>query len=314
MKALKITVVGLVLLVGVLLWTIRRLTHQAVAETQETALAPVAAPAPVQAPEPAATPAPPAPPPDVVTPPAPEKPSPLRGAKRPVTQPRAPQAPAAPAPAVNSKPAAAPPPPAQEAPPAPTAEAPRPPPPAAQPVPPPPPAPRRATIPAGARLVVRTQNTLSTERNFGGDTFVATLDEPLVVEELVIAEKGSEVEGRIVRSEKAGRVEGLSSLAIELVRLHTADGQKLSIATNLHEVQGERGRGSDAKKVGVGAGLGAIIGAIAGGGKGAAIGAGVGAGAGAGAAAATRGQPAVIPAESRLSFQIKTPLEVTERR
>jgi hypothetical protein len=162
--------------------------------------------------------------------------------------------------------------------------------------------------------VVRTQNTLSTERNFAGDTFSASLEEPLVMEGFVIAEKGAEVEGRIVRSEKAGRIEGVSGLAVELVRLHTADGQKLAIATGLYEVKGERSRGSDAKKVGIASGVGAIIGAIAGGGKGAAIGAGVGAGAGAGTVAATRGQDSVIPAESRLTFTTRTAVEVTERR
>jgi hypothetical protein len=162
--------------------------------------------------------------------------------------------------------------------------------------------------------MVRTQNTLSTERNFKGDTFSTTLDEPLTADGYVIAEKGAEVEGRIVRSERAGRVEGVSDLAVELVRLHTSDGQKLSIATNLHEVQGARSRGSDAKKVGAAAGIGGIIGAIAGGGKGAAIGAGVGAGAGGGTVLATRGKDALIPSESRLSFQLRAPVDVTEKR
>ncbi len=66
--------------------------------------------------------------------------------------------------------------------------------------------------------------------------------------------------------------------------------------------------------MGIASGVGAIIGAIAGGGKGAAIGAGVGAGAGGGAVLATRGEHAVIPSESRLVFQTRTPIEVTERR
>jgi len=170
------------------------------------------------------------------------------------------------------------------------------------------------TIAAGTAIVVRTQNTLSTERNLKGDTFTATLEQPLTADGLVIAEKGAEVEGVVSRSQKAGRVEGVSDLAVELVRLHTSDGQKLSIATNLHESQGERSRGSDAKKIGVATGIGAIIGAIAGGGKGAAIGAGTGAGAGTGVVLATRGKPTEIPSESVLTFQLRTPVEVTERR
>ena len=109
-------------------------------------------------------------------------------------------------------------------------------------------------------------------------------------------------------------MEGLSDLSVELVRLRTSDGQRLSIATEPHEVQGKKTRGSDAKKVGIGAGLGAIIGAIAGGGRGAAVGAGAGGAAGGGVVLATRGEPAVIPSESRLTFHLRTPIEVTERR
>jgi hypothetical protein len=176
------------------------------------------------------------------------------------------------------------------------------------------PEPRRVTIPAGAVLVVRTQNTLSTERNLSGDTFSVSLAEPLVVDGFVIAEKGAELEGRVVRSEKGGRVEGVASLSVELVRLNTSDGQKLSIATDLHEVRAERKRGSDAKKVGVATGLGAIIGAIAGGGKGAAIGAGVGAGAGAGTVAAGRGDPATNASESTVRVHHRAPREVPETK
>ena len=63
----------------------------------------------------------------------------------------------------------------------------------------------------------------------------------------------------------------------------------------------------DAAKVGAGAALGAIIGAIAGGGKGAAIGAGVGGGAGAGDVMATRGKPAALPSETRVTFRLQRP-------
>jgi hypothetical protein len=291
-KALKLVVVALLIVVAGLLLTIRRLANQTppAAEEQATVeLAPASEPAPLAA----------ASAPVMET----EKPLPIQ-TRRPVTRPRTAQVAAAPAaiPAPEPAPAAVVPPSI--------------PPPAPEPRPEPlvPPPPRQVTIPAGTALAIRTQNTLSTERNLKGDTFTATLEEPLVVDGLVIAEKGSTVEGHVVRAEKAGRVEGLSALGVELVRLHTSDGQRVSIATELHEVQGERSRGSDAKKVGLGAGLGAVIGAIAGGGKGAAIGAGAGAGAGAGTVLATRGEHAVIPSESRLTFHMRTPVEVTERR
>jgi hypothetical protein len=66
-------------------------------------------------------------------------------------------------------------------------------------------------------------------------------------------------------------------------------------------------------KIGIGAGIGAAIGAIAGGGKGAAIGAGAGGGAGTGLVLATRGDPAVIPGESQLTFRLQGPITVTKR-
>ena len=315
MKALKITVVALLIVIAGLLFTIRRLARQAVPEgapTPVSAGAPAAAPPAAQAP-PAAVPAPEAAASPKVA--EPEKPSPVL-AKKQVTRARTTAASSepAPVPAVQTTPPPAPAPKPAEAPVATASTPPATPVPETPKAPAQPPAPRRVTIPAGTILVVRTQNTLSTERNLKGDTFAVTLQEPLVADGYVIAEKGAEVEGVVTRSEKAGRVEGVSELVVELVRLHTLDGQRVSIATELHEVRGERSRGSDAKKVGVATGIGAIIGAIAGGGKGAAIGAGAGAGAGTGAVLATRGKPSVVPSESVLSFHLKTPVEVTERR
>jgi hypothetical protein len=59
--------------------------------------------------------------------------------------------------------------------------------------------------------------------------------------------------------------------------------------------------------------LGAVIGALAGGGKGAAIGAGIGGGAGAGDVLLTRGKPAELASEARLTFRLKAPVPLTER-
>ena len=67
------------------------------------------------------------------------------------------------------------------------------------------------------------------------------------------------------------------------------------------------------KRGGIMTGAGAAVGAIAGGGKGAAIGAGVGAAAGVGTAMATRGKPAVIPAETLIEFRLAAPATVVVR-
>jgi hypothetical protein len=179
--------------------------------------------------------------------------------------------------------------------------------------PPAPPPPARVTVPAGTLLPVRLIEAVSSDRNHSGDTFTATLDEPLVVDGFVIAEKGARVEGRIIETQQAGRVKGLSSIGLELTRLNTADGQHVEISTASFTKTGPQSRGEDAAKIGGAAAIGAAIGAIAGGGKGAAIGAGVGGAAGTGGVMATRGKPAVLPSETKISFRLNNPVTITER-
>jgi hypothetical protein len=183
----------------------------------------------------------------------------------------------------------------------------------ATPPPPAPPEPHRVTLTAGTMIPVRLVDGLTSERNLPGDQFTATLDKELVVDGFVIAERGARVEGRVVASDKGGRVKGVSALAVELVRLHTSDGQAVAIQTDGFERRAAETRRQDAEKVGAGAALGAVIGAIAGGGKGAAIGAGVGGGAGAGTVLATRGNAATLPSETRVTFRLKAPATITEK-
>jgi hypothetical protein len=155
--------------------------------------------------------------------------------------------------------------------------------------------------------------TLSTERNKDGDAFVATLDQPLVVDGFVIAERGARVRGRVVQAVRSGKVEGLAKLSVQLTEINTSDGQRLKVETSPFERQASTTHKADAAKIGGGAALGAIIGAIAGGGKGAAIGAGAGGAAGAGTVMMTRGKPAEIPVETRVAFRLKNPVTLTEQ-
>lgn len=179
-----------------------------------------------------------------------------------------------------------------------------------------PPAPRTphmVTLAAGTLLSVRLGETLSTDRNETGDSFTATLDQPLIIDGFVIAERGANLKGRVVESLKAGRVKGLSQLALELTEIKTGDGQQVAVQTEPFRKSGEATRGEDAVKVGAAAGIGAAIGAIAGGGKGAAVGAAVGGVAGGGGVAATRGKATELPVETRISFKLREAVNVTER-
>ena len=180
-------------------------------------------------------------------------------------------------------------------------------------VPAPPPEPNRVTIAADTLFTVRLDEDLSSEYSSAGDRFAATLDSPLIADGFVIAERGARAEGRVVEAQRAGRVKNTSVLALQLTRFQSSDGQEVDIVTDSFEKRPTRERVKDAAKVGAAASIGAVIGAIAGGGSGAAIGAAVGGAAGTGTVLATRGAPANLPAETRISFRLNTPVTLTEQ-
>jgi hypothetical protein len=167
---------------------------------------------------------------------------------------------------------------------------------------------------SGRSLAVYTTSTLSTKTSKSGEQFTATLAEPITDGKWVIAKKGARVTGVIVDADPGGRVKDLASLAVTIDELTLADGRTIRLSASQVRREAKATKGKDAKKIGIATGVGAAIGAIAGGGKGAAIGAGVGGGAGTGAVLATRGDPAVIAAESRLTFTLRSPVKITEER
>jgi len=173
------------------------------------------------------------------------------------------------------------------------------------------PPPAQVTLKAGTLVLARTGQGLSSAHNSAGDGFIATLDQPLVVDGWVIAERGARVEGKVV---EVGHGSSESHLAVVLTQLRTSDGQRVPIETETFEKHGQASSGDSAAKVAAGAAIGAAIGAIAGGGKGAAIGLGVGTAAGAGGAVATRGKVTVIPAETVIRFRLKNTITITERQ
>lgn len=172
--------------------------------------------------------------------------------------------------------------------------------------------PNKVTVPAGTLLTVRLSEKLSTERNQTGDQFAAVLDQPLVVDGFVLAERGSRAQGRIVEVDRGGKVKGVAQMSLELTQIRTSDGQAVKINTAAFKRQADASTRKDAAKVGIGAAIGAAIGAIAGGGKGAAVGAGVGGAAGAGDVLLTRGAAAELAVETRLSFRLAAAVTVTE--
>ena len=180
----------------------------------------------------------------------------------------------------------------------------------AQPAPPPPPATRVVTVPAGTVITVRLVDGVSSRRNRPGDTFQGTLEEPLVAEGLVVADRNANVFGRVVDTQQSGRISGRAEMALELDRLQTVGGE-VRIASDTMIRRADTSKGKDAAKVGIMAGIGAAIGAVAGGRKGAGIGAAAGGAAGTGTVLASRGKPVEFPPETRLTFRLRAPITVT---
>ncbi len=177
----------------------------------------------------------------------------------------------------------------------------------------PPQQPHVVTLPAGTSILIRLGETVSTDHNYSGDTFRGTLDQAIVSDGFIIADRGSKVLGQIIHAEKAGRMRGLADLTLSLTEINTTDGQRIRISSDTFDKHGSSSKGADTAKIAGGAALGAIIGALGGGGKGAAIGTGAGAAAGAGTVLVTRGKAAVIPAETQIQFRLSNPVTITEK-
>jgi hypothetical protein len=173
--------------------------------------------------------------------------------------------------------------------------------------------PQTVTIEAGTSLMVRLAETISTKTKVSGDSFRGTLDQSIILNGFIIADKGSRVVGKVVSAQKGGHLSGSSDLSLQLTEINTTDGQTVHVQTSPWEKKGDSNTVGNIEKIGGGAALGAIIGAVAGGGKGAAIGAAGGGAAGTGVAAATGGKPTVVPVETRIAFRMDAPVTITEQ-
>jgi hypothetical protein len=171
--------------------------------------------------------------------------------------------------------------------------------------------PAELTIKAGTFVTVRINQGLSSDRNQEGDAFTATLERPIVVDGIVVAQPGQTLAGHVVEAKKAGRVSGVAHLGVQLTDLTLIDGQQMPIQSQLIARTGPTSQGQDAGAIVGTTAVGAAAGAIGGGGTGAAIGAGAGALAGTIGVLLTRGHPSIIYPESVLTFRIEAPVTLS---
>jgi len=166
------------------------------------------------------------------------------------------------------------------------------------------------TMRPGTILTVRLNQPLSSDHSHVGDIFSATLDQPVTVLGIVVAQRGQSVAGHVVEVKKAGMVHGVSRLGIALTDLTLVDGQTLAIQSQLLVRKGPTSRGRDAAAIAGTAGVGAAIGAAADGGTGAAVGAAARAVAGTIGVLLTRGNPTILAPETLLTFQVTNPVKI----
>ncbi|HEX4594716.1 MAG TPA: hypothetical protein VH157_10600 [Bryobacteraceae bacterium] len=183
-------------------------------------------------------------------------------------------------------------------------------PPSRQQDPPPPPPQQNASygtqLQTGTPITVRMIDGVDSEETRLGQTFRASVDEPVIVDGQTVIPRGADCVVKLVEDKESGKFAGRTVLTLALQQV-MANGRMIDVTTgDVSQASGSRGART-AKVVGGTTAVGAIIGAIAGGGTGAAIGAASGAAVGGAAQVMTKGQRVKIPSETRLTFTLQQP-------
>jgi hypothetical protein len=173
----------------------------------------------------------------------------------------------------------------------------------------PPPQVSGVQIATGTTIVVRMIDSVDSERASTGQTFRASVDEPVLVDGQTVIPRGADAVVKLVEDQQSGKFEGRTVLTLVLHQVMINGRMVDSTTADVSQSSGSRGART-AKVVGGTTALGAIIGALAGGGRGAAIGAASGAAVGGGAQVITKGQTVKIPSETRLTFTLQQPIQL----
>jgi hypothetical protein len=163
------------------------------------------------------------------------------------------------------------------------------------------------TVPAGALVTVRLQNAIDAHHLEPGDTFIVNVSRDVFQDGVLALPLGATMEGKVVAVKKPGAFAGGGYIQLQLTQLDL-DGHSYPLASDIFstETPGKGGR-SAANTIG-GAAFGALLGAAVGGGSGAAIGAVAGGGTGAALSAASPAPRTFMPAETMITFHLKSPL------
>ncbi len=168
--------------------------------------------------------------------------------------------------------------------------------------------PKPVSVPAGTKLNVRLVQGIDVDSSAAGQTFKATVDDPVMIGGAIVIPRGASAVVQAVTVQQSGKMKGSDKVTLKLNSIGFG-GVAYPVVTEYVETKGSGEGKKTTRKVAGGAGLGAIVGGIAGGGQGAAIGAAVG-GAG-GAVMASAGEEHLkLPAETRLQFQLSAAISI----
>lgn len=177
------------------------------------------------------------------------------------------------------------------------------------------PIPASVTITPGTYITVRANQEVKSDRVRPGDTFLATLVQPVVASGVVVAEQGQTVVCEVVDPQDAGGRKDFGKFGLALSNITLVDGQQLPLMQSTAvDVQNNRhSAGNDVGTMATTTGIGAIVGSMIGWGTGAAIGAGVGAVAGAGILTDQHSHHTIHP-EDLMTFRINAPVQISTER
>ena len=173
------------------------------------------------------------------------------------------------------------------------------------------------SVPAGTSFAVRMNQELTTRTSSVGETFTATLTEPLVAADgTTLIPAGATVRGRVTESRKSGRAGEQAQLRLDFTSV-SYGGETYSLSATTLDAEAKLvtrdSKASQAAKVGGGAVAGAVLGRVLGKNtKSTVAGAAIGAAAGTAVAMGTADVDAVIPAGARITGRLDSPVRVTK--
>jgi len=171
------------------------------------------------------------------------------------------------------------------------------------------------TVPSGTILDVTFDRELSSASANVGDTFSATIIDPVVVDGETVIEAGSTVTGKVVEVKSSQKkIGGKAHLALQFLSLQPAGGNEVPLEASFYG-EGKSSTKKDAATIGGATAGGALLGRIIGhqsndDAHGTTVGAIVGAAVGTAIAATNDGEEVTIPTGTAIPIRLDAPVTV----